>query len=129
MPRQNITTGTPWEASAGYARAVRLGNVIHVAGTTAATADGQVVAVGDAYQQTVFIIQKIQKALQELDADLADVVRTRMYVTNIADWQAVTRAHGAFFQTIRPVTTLIAVVSLIDPQMLVEIEAEALLER
>jgi enamine deaminase RidA (YjgF/YER057c/UK114 family) len=124
--RQYVTTGTPWETIAGYARAVKEGPFIHVAGTTAADAQGTIMHPGDAYAQTNYVLQKIQAALHELGAEMAAVVRTRMYVTNIDDWQAVARAHGEWFAATRPATALVAVARLIDPQMLVEIEADAI---
>ena len=126
--RQNISSGAPWESIVGYSRAVRLGNMIVVAGTTAADEQGQVIGVGDPYAQTMYILEKIKKALAQAGASMEDVVRTRMYVTQIDQWEAIGRAHGEFFREVRPAATLVEVSRLIDPQMLVEIEVEALLE-
>ena len=126
--RQNISSGAPWESIVGYSRAVRLGNMIMVAGTTAADEQGQVIGVGDPYAQTMYILEKIKKALAQAGASMEDVVRTRMYVTQIDQWEAIGRAHGEFFRNVRPAATLVEVSRLIDPQMLVEIEVEALLE-
>jgi enamine deaminase RidA (YjgF/YER057c/UK114 family) len=126
--RQNISSGAPWESIVGYSRAVRLGNMIVVAGTTAADEQGQVIGVGDPYAQTIYILEKIKKALAQAGADLEDVVRTRMYVTQIDHWKEIGRAHGEFFRDVRPAATLVEISRLIDPQMLVEIEVEALLE-
>ena len=126
--RQNISSGAPWESIVGYSRAVRLGNMIVVAGTTAVDEQGQVIGVGDPYAQTMYILEKIKKALAQAGAGMEDVVRTRMYVTQIDQWEAIGRAHGEFFREIRPAATLVEVSRLIDPQMLVEIEVEALLE-
>jgi enamine deaminase RidA (YjgF/YER057c/UK114 family) len=125
--RQNISSGTRWEDIAGYSRAVRVGNVVHVSGTTATDERGTVVGAGDAYAQTVYIIQKIERALKQAGASLADVVRTRIYVTDARRWEEVARAHAAFFGTVRPANTLIEVSRLIGDEYLVEMEAEAII--
>ena len=127
MSRQNIGSGRPWEAIVGYSRAVRVGQVIHVAGTTGVDDAGNVVGAGDPGAQTTQALRITEAALKELGASMRDVVRTRIYVTNITDWEAIGAAHGAFFRDIRPAATMIEVSRLIDPALLVEIEAEAII--
>lgn len=128
MSRLNISTGTPWEAVVGYSRVVRVGNIVHVSGTTASDEAGNVIGVGDAAAQTDYIIKKIERALIEAGATLRDVVRVRLYVLDISQWEAIGRVHGAYFGDIRPVSTMVQVSALVDPKHLIEIEMEAILE-
>lgn len=126
MPRQHVSTGTPWEQSVGYSRAVRVGPHVFVSGTTASDETGATVAPGDAYAQAAYVLKKIEAALAQVGATLADVVRTRMFVTDITRWEEIGRAHGEVFRGIRPAATLVQVSRLINPDHLVEIEVDAI---
>lgn len=128
MTRTNITSGAIWEDQVGYSRAVKIGNLVEVSGTTAVEGENRIVGIGDAYRQTYFVLQKIAQALKDASANLQDVVRTRMYVTDISQWEAIGKAHGEFFGNIKPASTMVEVKALINPDLLVEIEATAYIQ-
>jgi enamine deaminase RidA (YjgF/YER057c/UK114 family) len=129
MERQTVSSGTEWESKVGYSRAVRTGNEVHVSGTTATDEDGELVGEGDPYEQTAQALRNVERALAEAGAGVEDVVRTRLYVTDVADWEVIGRAHAEVFDEVRPATSMVQVERLVDPGMLVEVEAVARLAR